>query len=145
MLVPIHASTQLLSHAALNSATLDEAVTAFNAELSQAFQAAGQVIGIPPAGISNLVKLDSTRATGPAAIVTVTVALAVFAAGDHPSAQELADGFASTRFPQTTFDIVTTEHMARLRGLSDFASTQAAAHEHAADLITDIAGDTTAS
>lgn len=142
MLVPIHASTQLMSHATLNSAALDEAVTAFNAELSQTFQAAGQVIAVPAAGISNLVKLESTRATGPAAVVTVTVALAVLVAAGQPSVQELADGFNSSRFPATTFDIVTTEHMARLRGLSNFASAQTAAHEHAADLIIDIVGDT---
>ena len=143
MLVPIQASTQLLSHAALNAAALDEAVTAFNSELSQTFQPAGQVIGIPPAGISNLVKLDATGASGQMAVVTATVSLAVLPAADQPSLQDLADGFSSTRFPETTFSITSAEQMERLRGLSGFATAHTAAHEHAAGRITDIVGDIT--
>ncbi len=142
MLVPIQASTKLLS-ATLNSAALDEAVTAFNSELSQTFQPAGQVIGIPPAGISNLVKLDATEASGLGAVVTATVLLAVLPTADQPSLQDLAEGFSSTRFPETTFSIVTAEQMERLRGLSGFATAHTAANEHAADRITDIVGDTT--
>lgn len=138
MLIPIQASTQLMGHAGLTTATLDEAVTAFNAELSQAFCVAGQVIGIPPAGISNLIRLDATGGASPLAIVTATVALAVLNA-DQERVQGLAGAFTSSRFPATTFEIVTSEHMNRLRGLGQFASSHAAARQQAADRITGIA------
>ena len=138
MLVPIQASTKFAIQAALSAAALDEAVAAFNSELSQTFQPAGKVIGSLPAGISNLLKLDVRGST-----ITVTVALAVLPDADQPSVRELADAFTSTRFTETTFSIVTPEQMQRLRGLRDFASAHAAAHEHAADRISDIAAETT--
>lgn len=142
MLTPIQASTQLMGHAGLSSTALDEAITAFNAELLQAFSVAGQVIGIPPAGIANLVKLDATGGASPLAMITATVTLAVVNA-DQNQVHELAGAFASVRFPTTTFEIVTSEHMDRLRGLGQFASTHATAHQQAAERITDIADSTT--
>jgi len=139
MLIPIQASTQLMGHAALTSHALDEAVTAFNSELAQAFQPAGQLIGIPAAGISNLVRLDATGAVGPLAVVSATVALAVVTDDDPQRVHDLAGGFTSTRFPATTFDILTREQLERLQGLGDFANAHAAALRQAAGRITDIA------
>lgn len=141
MLTPIQASTQLMSHAGLSSEALDEAITAFNAELSQAFSVAGQVVGIPPTGISNLVRLDATGGASPLAMITATVTLAVLNA-DQQQVHDLAGAFTSGRFPATTFEIVTTEHMDRLRGLGQFASTYAAARQQASDRITGIADST---
>lgn len=137
MLVPIQAKTRFPIPQPLTGASLEEAVTAFNSELSQTFQTAGQVIGLIPAGLSNLLKLDIGGSS-----ITVTVTLAVLPAADQPSVEQLADDFTSLRYPETTFSIVTPEQMHRLRGLRDFASTNASAHEHAADRINDIASDT---
>lgn len=139
MLVPIQARTQLMGHTALTAEALDEAVTAFNAVLSQTFQPSGQVIGIPPAGIANLLKLDSTGEAGPMAVVTATVTFGVLVADDQQPVHDLADAFTSSRFPATTFDITTSEQMERLRGLSAFATAHTTASEQAAHLITDIA------
>jgi hypothetical protein len=137
MFVPIQARTKFTYPGPLNADDLDEGVTAFNSELSQAFQPAGRVIGILP-GISNLLRLDVGGS-----VLTFTVTFAVLCAGDQPSIQELADGFTSTRFSETEFSIVTAEQMERLRGLRDFASTHASAHEHGADRISDVAADIT--
>ncbi len=139
MLIPIEVTSLLFPHNHLATAALDEAVTAFNSELTECFASSGQVVGIPPAGVSNVVKLEATGGSGPAASVAVTVALAVLT-GTPASVEAIADGFTSNRFPATTIRVVTRERLAHLRGLGLVAAAQSASHEHAAERIAGIIG-----
>jgi hypothetical protein len=138
MLVPIEAATRLLAHTDFTSAALDEAVTAFNAELAAAFAAGGQVIGIPESGIANVIKVEAP-ATGSGTLQAVTAAVTLAVLTEDPDQVDvLAAQFHSTRFPNTTFRVTGRSRMDHLRGMGQFTATQVAAHEHAAARISGI-------
>lgn len=141
MLVPIEASTRLLPHSEFTTSALDEAVTAFNAELADAFAAAGQVLGIPASGIANVIKVDTSMAGGPLAAVSASVTLAVLT-DDAEQVDALAAGFRSSRFPDTTLRVTGSARMAHLRGLGQFTETQTSAQINAGARITGIANAT---
>ncbi len=136
MLIPIEAASSLFTQDTFTSATLDEAITAFNAELATHFAGSGQIVGIPQHGLSNVIKVETSPAGG-CPMVTATVTLAVLT-DDTAQVEARAATFTSARFPAAVIRVVTPSRIDHLRGLDQFAALQSATHQHATERIADI-------
>lgn len=145
MLIPVQAHVELFTTDQLttdqrNTERVADAVAIVNQELQQHFSRHAVVVGIPPSGIDNLARVDTSTNDDGREVVTATLVLGLMNI-DAEAAQELAGQFRSQKFPNARIGSTSEAQLDRLRGLGAFAGQSTAAHENAVARINDIASD----
>lgn len=140
MLIPVQAHVELFTADQLTTERLTDAVAIVNQELQQHFSPHAVVVGIPPSGIDNLTRVDTSTNDEGQEVVTATLVLALMNI-DAEAARELAGQFRSQNFRTTHIGSTSEAQLDRLRGLGMFAGQSTAAHTNAVARINDIASD----